>query len=91
MAQSVKHLTLDLSPGHDLTVRGMELCVRLWSDSAEPAGDSLPLSLPLFLLHAVFLFLKNKYTLKNKEDSGKERRVWEVRATLHGYVCVEIS
>ena len=40
MAQLVKHLTLDLSSGRDLLVRGFEPCVGLCADSAEPAWDS---------------------------------------------------
>ena len=45
VAQSVKHLTLDFSSGHDLPVRGFKPCIRLHADSVEPALDSL--SLPL--------------------------------------------
>ena len=45
MAQSVKHLTLDFGSGHDLTVPGFKPCVRLYTDSAEPAWDCLSLSL----------------------------------------------
>ena len=45
MAQPVKCPTLDLGSGHDLMVREFELCVRLCADSAEPAWDSLFLSL----------------------------------------------
>ena len=38
VAQSVKHLTVDLGSGHDVTVaRGMEPHVRLSDDSVEPA------------------------------------------------------
>ena len=47
MAQSVEHLTLDFSSGHDLTVCGIKSHVRLCADSAEPAGDSLSPSLCL--------------------------------------------
>ena len=43
LAQLVKHLTLDLSSGHHLTVRGMETRVGLCADSVEPAWDSLSL------------------------------------------------
>ena len=53
MAQSVKHLTLDFSSGHDLIVCGIKPCFRLYADSVEPAWDSLspsaPPLLPLFL------------------------------------------
>ena len=39
VAQSVKHLTLDFSSSHDLTVRGMEPGIWLCADSVEPAWD----------------------------------------------------
>ena len=47
MAQSVQHLTLGFSSGHDLTVHEFEPCVRLSTGGAEPAWD--PLSLPVCL------------------------------------------
>ena len=46
MAQSVKHLTLGFSSGHDLTVCGIEPLIGLCTDSGEPAWDSLSPSLP---------------------------------------------
>ena len=46
VAQSVKHLTLDLSLVHDLTVCEIESGIRLCTDSTEPAWI---LSLPCFL------------------------------------------
>ena len=47
VAQSVKHLTLGFSSGHDLEVHEFEPRIRLCTDSVEPAWDlSLPLSLP---------------------------------------------
>ena len=55
MARSVKHPTLDFCSCHDLTVHGIEPCVRFCADSVEPAWDSLspytssPLSLSLSL------------------------------------------
>ena len=54
MAQSVKHLTLDLGSGHDLTVREMEPHVGLCADSVEPAWISLSplLSAPPRLTHS---------------------------------------
>ena len=48
MAQSIKHLTLDLSSGHDLAVCGIEPRIRLCTESTESAWDSL--SLPPSLL-----------------------------------------
>ena len=51
MAELVKHLTLDFSSGHDLTLREIEPLMGICADSTEPAWDSLsPLSLPLPLL-----------------------------------------
>ena len=41
MAQSVEHLTLDFSSGHDLMVHGIEPHVRLCAQSAKPAWNSL--------------------------------------------------
>ena len=43
MAQSVKHSTFDLGSGHDLTVREIEPCTGLCTDSMEPAWDSFSL------------------------------------------------
>ena len=45
VAQSVKHLTLDFGYGHDLTVGATEPGVRLCAGGAEPAWESLSLSL----------------------------------------------
>ena len=62
MAQLVKHLTLDFSSGHDLTVHEifeMEPHVRFYTDSVEPAWDSLSLSLSAPLpTHSLCLSLK---------------------------------
>ena len=46
VAQLGKRLTLDLSSGHDLAVRGFELGIGLCADSMGPAwhSPSLPLS-----------------------------------------------
>ena len=52
MAQSVKHLTLGFSSGHDVMVHEIEPLVGLHADSTEPAWDSLPLSLLLPSSHA---------------------------------------
>ena len=57
VAQSVKHLSLDFSSGHDLTVRGIKPHVRLCTDSAEPAWNSLSLLLSLPLPHSCSLAL----------------------------------
>ena len=45
VAQSAKHPTLDFGSGHDLIVREFEPHIRLCTDGAEPAWDSLSLSL----------------------------------------------
>ena len=50
VAQLAKHLTPDLSSGHDLTVRGFEPRVGLCADSSESGaclGFIVSLSLPL--------------------------------------------
>ena len=49
MVQLVKRPTLDFGSGHDLTVRGVEPRIRLFTDSGEPAWDSLSLLLSLSL------------------------------------------
>ena len=41
MAQSVKRPTLDFDSGRDLTVHGIEPCIRLCAESKEPAWDSV--------------------------------------------------
>ena len=45
MAQSVKHPTLNLGSGHDLTVCGIRPRVRLCADRVKSAWDSLSLLL----------------------------------------------
>ena len=70
MAQSVTHLTLDFSSGHDLIVRDLTVCeveprIQLCADSAEPAWDSLSpiLFAPLLCVWALSLSLSiNKST-----------------------------
>ena len=47
MVQSVKHLALDFSSGHDLTFHGTEPHVELCAEHGVSLGFSLPLSLPL--------------------------------------------
>ena len=47
VAQSVKHLTLDLGSGHDLAVHKIRPRVWLYAASAEPAWDSLSVPSPL--------------------------------------------
>ena len=64
MTQSVKHLTLDFSSGHDITVHEFEPHIGLCADSAEPAWDPLSPSLsasPLLSLSKI----KNK-NIENK-------------------------
>ena len=61
MAQSVKCPTLDLGPGHDLTAGEFESHSGLWADSAEPAWNSVSLSLlPLPTPHRMFSLKINK-------------------------------
>ena len=57
VAQSVKHLTLGFSSSHDLTVREFQPHVGLWTDSVEPALDSLSPLLSLLLPHSCYLCL----------------------------------
>ena len=45
VGQSMEHLTLDFSSGHDFRVREMEPHMGLCADSAEPAWNSLSQSL----------------------------------------------
>ena len=60
VSQSVKHPTLGLGAGHDLTVRGFEPLIRLCVDSVEPAQISLSLSMSklkkVFLLQLKYFF-----------------------------------
>ena len=65
MAQSVKHLTLGFDPGRDLMDCGIECCVGLQADSAEPARDSLCPSLSA--AHLLVLSLSLKITKLNKK------------------------
>ena len=53
VAQLVKCPSLDFGSGHDLTVHGIKLCIRLYADSTESAWDSLSPSLPLPYLLAL--------------------------------------
>ena len=59
VAQSVGHLTLDFSSGHNLTICEFKPQVRLCADSSEPTWDSLSLSLsaPPLLMQALSLSL----------------------------------
>ena len=58
MAHSVKHLTLGYGSGHDLTVCGFSPHIGLYTDSVESAWDSLSLSAPPLLAHALSFSLK---------------------------------
>ena len=62
VAQLVKPLILDFGSSHDLTVGGIEPCIRLYADSVDPALLcilSLPLSAPPPFVHSLPLSLKN--------------------------------
>ena len=66
MVQAVKHLTLDFSSGHDLTVRGFESRIRLRAES----GARLEFSVDNFSLCpssmcTLFLSLSKWVNLKN--------------------------
>ena len=58
VAQSVKHLTLDFSSGHDFMVRAIKPRIKLCADSAEPTWDSLFPSVSAPPLPVLFLSLK---------------------------------
>lgn len=62
MAQMVKHPSLSISSGHDLTVHVIKLYVGLCANSMEPAGDSLSpsLSAPPALESTLSLKINNK-------------------------------
>ena len=67
VAQAVKHLTLDFSSGHDLTIHEFQLCIVLRADSLGSClGFSVSFSLSaaaaplLMLVHMRTLSLKNK-------------------------------
>ena len=66
MAQSVKHLTLDLGSGHDLAVCEIKPLMGLHANSAEPAWYSLSLSAPPPLVLAGSLCLKINKLENNK-------------------------
>ena len=55
MAQSVKHLPLDLGSGHDLTVREVKAALGSAADGAEPAWDSVSRSFCPFPTCAISL------------------------------------
>ena len=56
--RSVEPQTLDLGSSHDLSVCGMESCIRLCTDSMEPAWESLSLSAAPLLVCVLSLSLK---------------------------------
>ena len=76
MAQSVKCLTLGVHSGHDLMVPESELCIGLWvrlrTDSAEPAWDSLSFSLCLSLSLSKEIKLKKKSQKQDKKNPNKQ-------------------
>ena len=59
VTQLVKHLTLDFSSGHDLTVGEFEPCIWLCAGGAQPAWILSPLSLsaPSLITHSLSLSL----------------------------------
>ena len=60
VAQSVKHLTLDLGSGHDLMVHEFEPHIGLCADGSEPTWECLSLSLSLCLSLSLSLSLSQK-------------------------------
>ena len=57
VAQSIEHLTLDFSSGHDLMGREFEPRIGLCADHTEPAWDSFSPSLSASLLLMLTLSL----------------------------------
>ena len=85
-AQSVKCLTLDFGPGHDLTVREFEPHAGFGVDSAEPAWDSVSLPVPPLLVPSLPLSLPptlkiNKYILK-KQQKDNNRVIRKMNGSL---------
>ena len=91
MARSVKHPTLQVGSGHDLSVGGFEPHVGLCADSSEPAWDflslslSLPLSLCSYPTHALSLkinlkivFQKNQSNTLILKGNGKKNIDFEI-------------
>ena len=64
MAQLVKHLTLDFSSSHDLTVHEFEPHMGLCADSVEPSLDSVSLSLYPSPTCSLYLIKIKKINLK---------------------------
>ena len=69
VSQSVERLTFDFGSGHDLTVCGFKPWVRLCADSADPAWDSLSLSLCPSCVLSLSLSLSLKTNLKKKKKT----------------------
>ena len=67
MAQSVEWPTLDLSSGHDFTVRKIEPCVRFCAKSMELAWDSRSPSLSAYPLLAHVHSLSKTINSNNKK------------------------
>ena len=81
MAQSVKPRTLGgFGSRRDLTVDEFQPCVRLGTDSVEPAGDSLSYSLCPSLILTVSVSLKTNKIKKRFSDENNIRIIDEVRA-----------
>ena len=77
VTQSVKRPTPDFGSGHDHRVCTFKSRVRLYADSAEPASNSLSLSLSApphsCALARALLSLKNKYVKKNFKNEKKKK------------------
>ena len=75
MAQSIEHLTLDFSSGHDLVLPGFEPHAAFCADSSEPGACfrfCLSLSLSLSLSAPPLLVLSPSLTVKNKLINKRE-------------------
>ena len=78
MAQLAKVLTLDFSSGHDLTVPGIEPCIRLCAVNVEPVWDSLSLSLCPSPAHTQV----HAHSLKINKLKKETKRYSRARAVL---------
>ena len=67
VAQSVKHLTLDLSPDHDLRVCEIEPHIGLCAHIADPAWDCLSLPLSHILSLPLSLSVSRMHTLSQNK------------------------
>ena len=88
MVQLVECPTLDFNSGHDLMVHELELCVRFYTDSMEPAWDSLSPSLSAPPLHSVSLSLSLKINNKKFIDFRYFYQIGEIQHQAGKATCL---